>query len=141
LGAGRLLAALSLKRLGSRNLLLFSSGVIMGGAAVVALGRTFGGMLAGFGLLGLGMAAVFPTALGVAGDRFPENTGTVFGAIMTVALLGGTAGPTIGGWMAGLHPATVLMVPLAAALGIAACTLAISRLTACSPQSGGLPAR
>jgi len=42
--------------------------------------RRFGlvSMLAGFVLLGLGMSAIFPTALGLAGDRFRE-TGTVFG--------------------------------------------------------------
>jgi MFS family permease len=50
---------------------------------VVRLSASFDGMIAGFAMLGLGMAAVFPTALGVAGDLFPNETGTVFGAIMT----------------------------------------------------------
>ena len=74
------------------------------------------------------MAAVFPTALGVAGDRFPNETGTVFGAIMTTALVGGTAGPAIGGWAAGSNQMAVLIVPLVAAIGITTCTLAVSRL-------------
>jgi fucose permease len=133
LGAGRLLAALALKRLGSRNLLLLSSAIIVAGAAAVRLGASFGGMIAGFALLGLGMSAVFPTALGVAGDHFPQQTGTAFGAIMTAALVGGTSGPAIGGWVAGPDPTAVLIVPLVAAIGIAVCTVAVSRL---SPAAG-----
>jgi len=133
LGGGRLLAALGLRRLGSRNLLLLSCAITIAGTAVVRFSAGFGGMIAGFGVLGLGMSAVFPTALGVAGDRFPNETGTVFGAIMTTALVGGTAGPAIGGWAAGRSPMAVLIVPLVAAIGIAACTLAVSRRGASPP--------
>ena len=127
LGAGRLLAALGLKRLGSRNLLLLSCAITAAGAAIVLLSATFGGIIAGFALIGLGMSAVFPTALGIAGDRFPQETGTVFGAIMTAALVGGTAGPTIGGWLAASSQTAVLFVPVVAAVGIAVCTLTVSR--------------
>jgi fucose permease len=127
LGAGRLLAALGLRRLGSRNLLLLSSGITIAAAAVVRLSAGFGGMIAGFALLGLGMSAIFPTALGIAGDRFPHQTGTVFGAIMATALLGGAAGPAIGGWVAAGGHTAVLLVPLLAAIGIAICTLAVDR--------------
>lgn len=49
----------------------------------------FASMVTGIVIIGLGMSAIFPTALGVAGDRFPRETGTVFGAIMAVALVGG----------------------------------------------------
>lgn len=128
LGAGRLLAALGLKRLGSRKLLLAACAITIAGVAVVRLSASFGGMITGFAMLGLGMSAVFPTALGVAGDRFPQETGTVFGAIMTAALVGGTAGPAIGGWAAASSPTAVLVVPLVGAMGIAICTLAVSRL-------------
>ncbi len=127
LGGGRLLAALGLKRLASRNLLLLSCVVTVTGAAVARLTGSFAGMIAGFAMLGLGMAAVFPTTLGVAGDLFPNETGTVFGAIMTAALIGGTAGPVIGGWASGSNHMAVLLVPLVAAVGIAACTMAVSR--------------
>jgi len=127
LGGGRLLAALGLRRLGSRNLLVLSCAITVAGVAVVRLSASFVGMIEGFAMLGLGMAAVFPTALGVAGDRFPNETGTVFGAIMTTALVGGTAGPAIGGWAAGSNQMAVLIVPLVASIGITTCTLAISR--------------
>jgi len=126
LGAGRLLAALSLQRLGSRNLLLLSAAITIAGAMVALAHETLGGMVAGFAVMGLGMSAIFPTALGLAGDRFPDQTGTVFGAVMTLALVGGTAGPLVGGWAASSSPTRVLMVPLAAGAAIAFLTLTVS---------------
>jgi FHS family glucose/mannose:H+ symporter-like MFS transporter len=129
LGVGRLLAAFSLKKIGSRPLLLLASGLIFAGAIVVRAAAAFGGVMAGFVLIGLGLSPVFPTALGVAGDRFPDETGTVFGAIMTTALVGGTAGPTIGGWAAGYGPRAVLIVPLVASIAIAVLALIATRTT------------
>ena len=126
LGVGRLLAVLWLRWLGGRNTILVSAATAVAGASLV-YGR-FGlvSMLAGFVLLGLGMSAIFPTALGLAGDRFRE-TGTVFGAIMTVALVGGTAGPTVGAWLAKGGPEKVLYLPIVAAVMIAALVLIIAR--------------
>jgi fucose permease len=126
LGAGRLLAVLSLKWLGSRNLLLLSAAITMIGATVALVDETFGGMVAGFAVMGLGMSAIFPTALGLAGDRFPNQTGTVFGAVMALALVGGVAGPMVGGWAASFSPARVLVVPLTAGATIAVLTLIVA---------------
>lgn len=64
------------------------------------------------------MASVFPTTLAIAGKRFPGETGTAFGAIMTIALLGGAAGPLAGGWLSARHSAGVLWVPVGAAAGM-----------------------
>ncbi len=126
LGAGRLLAALWLEWLGGRNVLLLSAGVTIAGAIVAHTHENFGAMTAGFAVIGLGMSATFPTALGLLGDRFPERTGTVFGAVMAVALVGGSLGPSAGGWLATPSPASVLLVPLIAAVAIAILTLAVS---------------
>jgi fucose permease len=126
LGAGRLLAVLWLKWLGSRNTLLLSAAISITGVVVVRVHETFGGMLTGFAGIGLGMSAIFPTALGLVGDRFPDKTGTVFGAVMTVALAGGAAGPVVGGWAASSSPAGVLLVPLIGGVAIAILTLIVS---------------
>jgi MFS family permease len=64
----------------------------------------------------------------MAGDRFPRETGTVFGAIIAVGLVGGIAGPMLGSWAAMFNPARVLVVPLVAAIGVAALTWIVSRL-------------
>ena len=127
LGAGRLLAVLWLKWLGSRNTLLLSAAITIAGVVVVLVHETFGGMVTGFAVIGLGMSAIFPTALGLAGDHFPDETGTVFGAVITVALAGGAAGPVVGGWAATSSPKGVLLVPLIGGMAIAILTLIVSR--------------
>jgi fucose permease len=82
-------------------------------------------MLAGFALLGMGLSASFPTALALAGDRF-RATGTVFGPIMTVALVGGTVGPTVGAWLAKTGPEKVLCAPLVSAILVATFVLILA---------------
>jgi MFS transporter, FHS family, glucose/mannose:H+ symporter len=126
LGVGRLLAAFWLRWLGSRTALLLSCAITIAGAVVVLNERGFGGMVAGFTVIGFGLSAIYPTALGMAGDRFPYETGTVFGAVLTVALLGGVAGPLVGGWAATANPKGVLAVPLTAAIAVVALTLVVS---------------
>jgi fucose permease len=127
MGAGRLWAALGLKIFGSRKILLIAAATLLAGVAIVLTRESFGGVVAGFAVVGLGMAAIFPTTLGLAGDRFPQQTGTAFGAVMTVALLGGVTGPLVGGWAANSGPLTVLAVPLIAGAAIATLTLLITR--------------
>jgi fucose permease len=126
LGVGRLLAVLSLEWLGSRNLLLLSTAIIIAGVIVALVHETFGSMAAGFAIIGLGMSTVFPTALGLAGDCFPDQTGTVFGAVMALALVGGATGPMVGGWAASSSPTKVLLVPLTAGVAVAILTLIVS---------------
>jgi FHS family glucose/mannose:H+ symporter-like MFS transporter len=126
LGIGRLMAALWLRWLASRNALLISSTLTVIGALVAMKAHGFADMIAGFSLIGFGMSAIYPTALGLAGDRFPYRTGTVFGAVMTVALVGGVAGPMFGGWAAAVNPRSVLAVPLIAAGAVAGLTLVVS---------------
>jgi fucose permease len=82
--------------------------------------------MAGFSVIGLGMSAIFPTALGLAGDRFPDKTGTVFGGIMAMALVGGALGPAAGGWLASSSSSRVLLVPLISGVAVAILTLIVS---------------
>jgi len=127
LGAGRLLALLWLKLLGSRMTLWLSAAVVVVGAVIILGHPTYVRMLVGFATIGFGLSAIYPTALGLAGDRFPKETGTVFGAIMTIGLIGGVAGPALGGLAAGSGPLKVLAIPIIAAVAVAALTAAITR--------------
>ena len=126
LGAGRLFAVLWLKWIGDRNTVLLSAGITIAGAITVLSSATFAGVATGFCVIGFGLSAIFPTILGMAGDRFPRETGTVFGAIITVGLVGGVAGPVLGSWAAIYNPARVLVIPLVAATGVAALTWIVS---------------
>ncbi|MGC2249730.1 MAG: MFS transporter, partial [Acidobacteriaceae bacterium] len=126
MGAGRLFAVLWLKWFGDRNTILLSAGFVVAGAITVLSFSTFTGVATSFCVIGLGLSAIFPTILGMAGDRFPRETGTVFGAIITLGLVGGVAGPVLGSWAATFNPARVLVMPIVAAAGVAALTWVVS---------------
>jgi fucose permease len=127
LGAGRLAAVLWLRWIGNRGTIWLSTGLVIAGSLVVANAKQLPSMLAGALVIGLGLSAIFPTALGMASDLFPRETGTVFGAIMAVALMGGTAGPKLGGWVASHGLRRVLLIPVIAAVAVAALTAAVAR--------------
>lgn len=118
LGVGRLAAAGWVRHVGSRNGVILSCAVLLAGAGVCALAGTWTSYLLGLLLIGAGMAAIFPTTLAMASTRFPTQTGTVFGAIMAVALVGGTLGPTLSGHLAAQAPRAVLWIPAVAALAV-----------------------
>jgi FHS family glucose/mannose:H+ symporter-like MFS transporter len=127
IGMGRLLAAFLLRFLGSRKTMLLSTGLTVTGAVVAYTSREFPVAVLGITVIGLGLASIFPTALGVAGDRFPRNTGTVFGAIMAVALVGGTAGPSVSSALAAEGLRNILWIPVISALAVAVLTLIVTR--------------
>jgi MFS transporter, FHS family, glucose/mannose:H+ symporter len=95
-------AAIMLSRALSSRILLGVAGhsVVMGSAAVAALAAALldsagGPMMAVVAVvaLGFGLAGIFPTTLGLAGARFEEHSGTVFGILFTIALAGGMTLP------------------------------------------------
>jgi fucose permease len=128
LGAGRLLAVLWLRWLGTRRTIWLSAAVTVAGSLVVRNANQFSGMVGGMLVIGLGLSPIFPTTLGMASDRFPQETGTVFGAIIAVALVGGTVGPKLAGWAASYSPMQVLWIPIVAAALVAALTAVITKL-------------
>ncbi len=127
IGAGRLGAALLLSVLGSRRTMLLSTAITVTGAMLAFNSREFSVAVLGVSVIGLGLASIYPTALGVAGDRFPRQTGTVFGAIMAVSLVGGTAGPSICGTLAATGLRNILWVPMISALAVAVLTIAVTK--------------
>jgi fucose permease len=79
------------------RLVLLSAGCSATGAALLTAAPGVSAAAAGVLLLGFGLAGIYPTALGLAGARFRENSGTVFGILFTIALTGGMTMP----WAAG----------------------------------------
>jgi MFS transporter, FHS family, glucose/mannose:H+ symporter len=70
-------------------------------------------------VLGLSIAAIFPTTLGLAGARYPSHSGTAFGILIGISLTGGMTLPWVVGRIAdrsGL--AAGLAIPIASAAGI-----------------------
>ena len=119
--AGRLLATWLLEHIGKTQLVLASAAGSVAGCALVLAARSIAGLAAGAALAGLCFAAVFPTTLGIAGDRYPQLSGTVFGLLFSVGLLGGMCFPWaighLGTWF-GMRQG--LLLPLASATLICA---------------------
>ena len=128
MGVGRLVASRLLAAANGRTIIVGAAALVAIGAAVALVaGSSYPVIVAGFALLGLGLSAIYPTALGLAGDRFPQETGTVFGAIIGVSLVGGTVGPIAGGLVAAAQPRLVLLIPIVAVCAIAALSFFATR--------------
>ena len=114
-GGGGLIFSSAIGVVVSVALLLFAPGLLVAGLAVV--------------LLGLSIAAIFPTTLGIAGAQYPSHSGTVFSILIGVALCGGMTLPWLAGQLAGKRGVGAgLMVAIVSAMAIAGFELASARL-------------
>jgi fucose permease len=103
--------------------------LVRGGSLIAAVGLGLAllvheppAAIAGFALLGLGLAPVVPIAFSAAGDLDPRATGRLVGRVATLGYVGSVAGPIMIGWLAeatSLRTALGLVVLLS--LTIAAC--------------------
>jgi MFS family permease len=79
--------------------------------------------IAGFALLGLGLAPVVPIAFSAAGDLDPRATGRLVGRVATIGYVGSVAGPIMIGWLAeatSLRTSLGLVVLLSLAIAVSA---------------------
>jgi fucose permease len=118
---GRLLVARMLRFIGKRQLVLVSGLGALAGASILLMSRMEGLLVAGVLLIGLSYAGIFPTALAIAGDAYRKMTGTVFGLLFAIALLGGMSFPwAVGQISQRLGVRYGMVVPLTGAAGICA---------------------
>ena len=89
---GRLLLVLD-----GRRLILASAGASAGLGVLLAAAPGPKVAMAAVPLLGFALSGIFPTTLGLAGTRFAGQSGSVFGLLFAMALLGGMTAP----WLAG----------------------------------------
>jgi MFS family permease len=79
--------------------------------------------IAGFAVLGLGLAPVVPIAFSAAGDLDPRATGRLVGRVATIGYVGSVAGPIMIGWLAeatSLRTSLGLVVLLSVAIAVSA---------------------
>jgi MFS family permease len=94
--------------------------------------------IAGFALLGLGLAPVVPIAFSAAGDLDPRATGRLVGRVATLGYVGSVAGPIMIGWLA---EATSLRVALCLVVALSLVIAASARTCAGARSSTGVPKR
>ncbi len=121
---GRLLASRLLSRISKTQLVLASSIGAAAGCALVISTRSLAGMAAGVALAGISFAAIYPTTLAIAGDRYSHLAGTVFGLLFSVGLTGGMLFPwAIGHLSQPFGMSRSLLLPVASSLVI--CVLVV----------------
>lgn len=125
---GRIIAAPLLSYVSKQKIVMGSAVGSVIGAATLFASRSVLGMAVGVIITGLSFAAIYPTVLALAGDRYQRFAGTVFGAIFAIALVGGFIAPSavgvIGGKV-GVHTGTI--VPLVGAVMVFLLTSAVIR--------------
>lgn len=117
---GRLAAAAIQKRIRHAHLVSASGAGSAVGAVILLTSSSIAALALGAIVLGLSFAAVYPTTLAMAADRYEPNAGTVFGFLFAVGLVGGMLFPWGVGHISqsiGMRPA--MLLPLAGAIVIA----------------------
>lgn len=127
---GRLLSAVFVNAIGKNRLILLSGIGSAIGAAILWTSQSLTMLAAGAAVVGLSFAAIYPTTLAVAADRYERSAGTIFGLLFAVGLLGGMIFPWALGHIS--HAAGVragMVLPLIGAVMITILALVISKRT------------
>jgi fucose permease len=115
----RILAARLLQRIQKSELVLASALISVVGCAILLFARSLISLSVGTALIGLSYGPIFPTALGIAGDRYSREAGTVFGLLFSIALIGGMLFPWAAGQLSQRETVRAgMLVPCMGAAGI-----------------------
>jgi hypothetical protein len=119
----RLVADRLVTRIGAVRLTRLAGIVAVAGYALVIAVPDPAADLAGFAVIGLGVAAIVPLAWSAAGRRQPEAPGRAIAGVATLGYLGFLLGPVLIGGLAGLAGLRLAFIAAAAVTG-AVCFLA-----------------
>jgi len=126
-------------RLGNVTLVRGGSLIAAAGLGAALLIHEPAAGVAGFALLGLGLAPVVPIAFSAAGDLDARATGRLVGRVATIGYVGTVAGPITIGWLAeatSLRTALGLVVLLALVIAVSARGCDVNQMG----RSGGMRA-
>ncbi len=110
-------------RVGNVVLVRGGSLIAAAGLGIALLVHEPAAAIAGFALLGLGLAPVVPIVFSAAGDLDARATGRLVGRVATVGYVGSVAGPIMIGWLAeatSLRASLCLVVVLALVIAVSA---------------------
>ena len=136
----RTLAAKVLRRITKAQLIVSGAVLSLAGCALLLSARSLTLLFAGTALIGLSYGPIFPTTLAIAGDRYSERAGTVFGLLFSIALVGGMLFPWALGQVSDRVGVRVgMIVPALGAAGIVMLSFSVlfgERKSAPLPSSG-----
>jgi fucose permease len=101
-------------RIGPHRVLLTSALLAAAGSALTAVAPSLAIAASGILLAGAALAGVYPTVLALAGNHFSRHSGTVFGILFTVALVGGMVFPWLAGQLAAAYTLRAVFALVAA---------------------------
>ena len=85
---GRLIIGMLLKVISANTVLVSAVILALAGGILTLVAGNVTVHTAGLLCIGIGLSAGFPIVLGMVGDRFPSWTGTAFGVVFSIALIG-----------------------------------------------------
>ena len=139
----RILAARLLEGIGKAHLILSVASLSLAGCALLLSARSLILLFSGTALIGLSYGPVFPTTLAIAGDRYTQRAGTVFGLLFSIALIGGMTFPwAVGQISQQLGVRSGMVVPALGAIGIVSLCIALvsgERKSKALPTVAGVP--
>jgi MFS transporter, FHS family, glucose/mannose:H+ symporter len=145
----RILLSKVLALASSRRVLFGSLAVAFAGCLLVLLSPARGWAVVGLLLLGVGYAACFPVVLGLVADVYPQRSGTAFGVLFSVALIGNMTINKSTGWITqtchdiGALPQVLLVALAALTISLSLALLRLRRLAALkapAPAAASAPA-
>ena len=84
----RFILGFILKVMPAKKVLTASVLLVLLGGSITVFSQGLASYISGLLCIGLGLSGGFPIVLGMVGDRFPSWTGTAFGVVFSIALIG-----------------------------------------------------
>ena len=127
--AGRMLSARAQAHLGKARLVLVSAVTSVGGCVILLAAAAWLPVLTGgVWLTSFAFAAIYPTVLAIAGDRYQRFAGTVFGLLFSIGALGNVSFPWAVGHISQAAGVRLgMLVPLVGTIGVSLCALVVLR--------------
>ena len=114
--AARLILSRLLRTVRPRMILYACFSLLLAGSVILYMANSFTAAVAAMVVIGAGAAAGFPVILGYVGELYAGLSGTAFGIVMVIALVGNTLVNYLVGWISassGIQPFPLILLSCA----------------------------
>jgi fucose permease len=143
IAVGRLLSAAATRWFTGRTLLVITCGLSLAATLLLVAAPSAPVALVALALCGIGHAAVFPLVMAVAGEVFPEVSGSIAGLLIGAAAIFGASVPWLGGVLvqySDARAALALSIPAGAIMLVVSIALLRTHRAPASVSQRGLSA-